>query len=129
MTAVFVRREWRIVQGTTWEERYRVVPPLGEAAPVLTDGYRVQARARADFDTDTLWHEWDSDDAGDAVTFPEADVFALHLDPSDSAAWQWSDTPATQPGDYDLAVYDVRLTDPDGQVTELDAGIIKLERR
>lgn len=102
-----------IPQGTTWAARWPVYGPDKTLADLT--GWSVRSQVRLKYQRDTILHEW-STTLGNAIASANGYV-EVRLEPAESSAWTWLHT---------TAVYDVELTDPDGNVIRITQGEITI---
>lgn len=95
-----------IPQGVTWGYAWPIVDQ--DAEPVDLTGWTVQAQIRASTESTAVLHEWSTQDGSATVT---GGMVTLLLTPAQSTPWQWF-----------TGVYDVELTDTDGNVYRVSQG-------
>lgn len=95
-----------IPQGVTWGLSWPITES-GQPLDISTWTVRSQVRST---DRASVLHEW-STILGNATTAGNA--VTLLLTPAASSAWLW-----------DVGVYDVELTDPDGNVYQIADGVM-----
>ncbi len=108
MTAYFLVIE----QGTTSQYAWPVLDDDGEAVSLV--GYTALAQVRRSVDSEDVLHEWTSEDQ--SIVFQGNNVVVV-TPPATSLAWTWT-----------RGVYDVLITAPDGTVSRVGEGTIKVSR-
>lgn len=100
-----------IPQGTTWSARWPIYG--GDLKLADLTGWSVRSQVRSKSDLSIILHEW-STALGNASASPLGYV-EITVSPTESTAWTWI---------YDRPVYDIEVTDPDGNVMRLTQGKI-----
>lgn len=101
-----------INQGETWSIAFPVLD--GAGAPLLVDGWHVRAQIRLNTNSPTPVFEWNNTTVDNAIV--SGFSVQLLLTPLDTALWA-----------FNTALYDLELTDPEGNVTRIAEGKVLLK--
>lgn len=104
-----------VPQGTSWSRRFEFLDASGEPVDLTAEGWSAKADLRIRKAAPEVLYTWSSDTANLDMT---ADgELILTLEPEETASWV-----------FRRGVWDLEVTDPDGVVTRLAEGRLRVTR-
>lgn len=104
-----------VPQGTSWSRRFEFLDASGELVDLTADGWSAKAQLRSRKAAPEPLYTWDSAAANLDLTVDGEVV--LTLEPEETASWL-----------FRRGVWDLEVTDPDGVVTRLAEGRLRVTR-